>query len=278
MNELFFEVLVEGKTEELDIILATVSEAMTIEGVEEADSQLRFYFRNTDFDETEFRNLVEVYKVKYSISKVFNQNWNAIWESGFQPVTVDNFASIRADFHQPNPAVAYEIVITPKMSFGTGHHATTYMMIKMLKQFDPAGKTVIDFGTGTGVLAILAAKMKASRVLGIDYDPWSISNAAENIETNNTPIVELLQKDHFPPDIPPVALILANINRNVIIDNLPALTEGVLLNGILIISGILNTDIPEMTELIQSAGFRLLNEFSENNWACLAFKKELIKA
>ena len=112
-------------------------------------------------------------------------NWNQVWESNFDPVIVDDFVAIRADFHEPVKGVSLEIIITPKMSFGTGHHATTYMMIEQMRELDFTGKSVFDFGTGTGVLAILAEKLGANKVIAVDNDEWSIENAEENFEKNN---------------------------------------------------------------------------------------------
>ncbi len=273
MNEIFTEVLVKGTADELEIVLAQVSQAMDIEGVEETDGQLKFYFKQNAFNENEFKYLIEKNNTEYYVSTIYNKNWNEIWESDFRPVTVGSFAAIRADFHPADTTVTHEIIITPKMSFGTGHHATTHMMIQMMAAFDPCGKTVIDFGTGTGVLAILAAKMKASGVFAIDHDPWSIANAAENFEMNNTPGIVLQELDHFPAGITPVDLVLANINRNVITDNLGPVTQGLKPGGLFIISGILTSDVPEIQDLIQKSGFRKVKELSENNWVSLAFVK-----
>ncbi len=275
MNEVFVEVVVKGDPAQLEIILAQLNEGMDIEGVEESEGYLKFYFKKEYFKEEIFKNLIDINNINYSISNVNNKNWNAIWESDFQPVVVNGFASIRADFHPANNDVAYDIIVTPKMSFGTGHHATTHMMIEMMQDFSPAGKEVIDFGTGTGVLAILAVKMKASLVTAIDYDAWSIANAEENFEKNHTPGITLLQLDHFPGNLS-ADLVLANINRNVITDNLHRIAGGLKPDGTLLISGILQSDIPDIQKLMKEAGFEELKGLLKNNWACLAFKK-LIK-
>lgn len=272
MNEVFVELIVKGEPWQLEIALAELSDALNIEGVEEEDDQLKFYFKSEDFNADVVKSLIDIDGITHSISNINNKNWNAIWESEFQPVTVDNFASIRADFHAPNHQVVHDIIITPKMSFGTGHHATTHMMIEMLQSFSPEGKRVVDFGTGTGVLAILAKKMKASEVIGIDYDSWSIDNAAENFEKNNTAGITLLQLDHFPPELA-ADMILANINRNVIIDNMRQMTDGLKPGGILIVSGILESDIPDIQKLTAEKGFKELKRSMKNNWASLAFLK-----
>ena len=132
---------------------------------------------------------------RFDWNEIPDQNWNQVWENNYEPVQVGNFAGIRAQFHQPLAGVKFELLITPKMSFGTGHHATTYMMLDWMREFDFTGKTVLDMGTGTGVLAIMAEKLGASRIIAIDIDDWSIENAKENIEVNGCRRIQLLQSD-----------------------------------------------------------------------------------
>ncbi len=273
MEEIFVEVVVKGNSDQLDIVLAMVAEAFDMEGVEEENGYLKFYFKQAGFNESEFHLLFKEYDIDYSISTLYNKNWNEIWESGFQPVVVGEFAAIRADFHAPVTTVTHELIITPKMSFGTGHHATTHMMIQMLEIFNPSGKTVIDFGTGTGVLAILAAKMEAAAVLAIDYDPWSIANAAENFEKNNVANITLLQADKFTGNASPANMVLANINRHVIIDNLAAIASGLTPGGLFILSGILISDVADLQELTEGFGFTQRKLLTQNNWAGMAFVK-----
>ncbi len=130
-------------------------------------------------------DLTSSLQLSFSKTIIEETNWNQVWESNFDPVIVDDFVAVRAHFHEPIKNVQHEIVITPKMSFGTGHHATTYMMMQQMRELDFAGKNVFDFGTGTGVLAILAEKLGAQKVIAIDNDDWSIENADENVKRNN---------------------------------------------------------------------------------------------
>ncbi|MBX3241617.1 MAG: 50S ribosomal protein L11 methyltransferase [Chitinophagaceae bacterium] len=276
MNEVFVEITVYGEAGKLETVLAQLNEVVEVAGVEELDDHWKIYLAAADFNENICREIFDINGIKYSISNINNRNWNEIWESGFDPVVVNDFVAVRAEFHPPVSGVAHEVVITPKMSFGTGHHATTHMMLEMLRTFSPHDKEVVDFGTGTGLLAILAARLGASKVTAIDYDTWSIDNALENFEKNNTPGIILLQLDHFPEGFT-ADMVLANINRNVIVDNFPAITRGVANGGILILSGIMDSDISDIQLVAETNGFAKQLQLLKNKWACLSFRK-LIKA
>jgi ribosomal protein L11 methyltransferase len=175
------------------------------------------------------------------ICRIKEENWNAQWESSFDPVVIPGRLSVRAMFHQPVLGVEREIVITPKMSFGTGHHATTSLMLEEMLDLPFRGKDVLDFGTGTGVLAILASMSGANRVLAIDNDPWSMENAAENVTVNECPHIDLSLTDQLPTNIK-FDIILANINRNVILANRVQLCSLLHPDGILLLSGLLESD------------------------------------
>lgn len=276
LHEIYFEVVVKvDSIEQAELLLAEINESLYIEGVEELPGELKFYFKQSAFDENAFNKIVEVNNIKYSKSIINNKNWNAEWESNYEPVNVGE-VSIRADFHPKNEGVKYDILVTPKMSFGTGHHATTSMMIEAITECDPASKTVIDFGTGTGVLAILAYKMGAAEITAIDYDAWSIENAAENFEKNNCTSIHLQKLDHF-PEKGEYDMIFANINLHVIADNIKAMAKGLGEGGILLVSGILETDLPEMLRISAQNGLQLKKQSGKNNWLCIAFKKEGIE-
>ncbi len=150
------------------------------------------------------------------IAAIEKQNWNALWESNFEPVQVDDFVGVRAGFHAPfGGVVEHDIVITPKMSFGTGHHGTTYCVMQLMRGIDFANKSVFDFGTGTGILAILAQKLGAGPVLAVDNDDWCIENASENIIVNNTQSIEI-EKVNDANLNKKFNIIIANINKNII--------------------------------------------------------------
>ena len=258
-------------TEQSDLLLAELN-VIGFEGFEENDNSLKAFIPSADFDEAAVREIAETHAVTFIKSEIEETNWNAVWESNFQPVVVDDFVGIRADFHEPIAGVEHEIVITPKMSFGTGHHATTYMMIQQMREIDFIGKTVFDFGTGTGILAILAEKLGAAKILAIDYDEWSIANTAENLERNNCTKSTLQKADNAEGE-EQFDIILANINKNVILDNFSTLVKQVAAGGTLLLSGLLIDD--ENDILSQASKFPLVfyGKVTRNNWICLRFNR-----
>lgn len=274
MEEKYIEIFFEGVSREQgEIIVATLNHLMEPEGFEEGDGFVKAYIPASKFNPGVLEQFRLSVPLKYKQTAIENRNWNAIWESEFELVIIDKFISIRADFHIPVSNVEYEIIITPKMSFGTGHHATTTLMLESLRHFSCAGKTVVDFGTGTGILAILAHKMKAEKVLAIDHDEWSMENALENLERNDAHAIRLLKEDHFPVS-DRWDMILANINLQVILDNMNAFYHGLNSGGVLIISGILETDRNQVEEVAKPMGFTAEYFTEKNNWVCVAFKKK----
>ena len=183
-----------------DILVAQLS-YLGFEGFEHNPDNLMAYINEDEFVEEELQAITG--DQAYTTEIIAQQNWNALWESNFEPVIVDDFCIIRADFHNVQVTTPHEIIITPKMSFGTGHHATTQLMMILMKDMDFAGKQVLDFGTGTGVLAILAEQLGAAYALGIDNDEWAVNNALENIARNNCEKITIVQNDtdvlHKPP-------------------------------------------------------------------------------
>jgi ribosomal protein L11 methyltransferase len=259
------------QAEQQDVLIAHLAEA-GYEGFEENDNELKAFISEKKFDKAFLHELANKYGVSYSEQIIAEQNWNTVWESNFQPVVVDDFVAVRADFHSPNKEVEHEIVITPKMSFGTGHHATTYMMVQQMKNIDFSNKKVFDFGTGTGILAILAEKLGAAEVVAIDNDDWSITNAEENLTRNNCHKIKLGKADSLTSN-DSYDIILANINRNVILDNFEALVSHLAAEGILLLSGLLAEDEPFILEPAKQFGLRLISRNERNNWICLRFQR-----
>lgn len=248
-----------------ELLIAALSDA-GFEGFEEGEQVLNAFIPENAFDETVVSEIAVQWDAAYSKTVIEETNWNQVWESNFPPVVVNDFVAIRAGFHTPfGNEVEHEIVITPKMSFGTGHHATTWMMIAQMKDIDFSGRSVFDFGTGTGILAILAARLGAGRVVAVDCDEWSIENCRENILQNRTEGIEVIRADmaqlHEQFDI-----ILANINRNVILDNLAVLAAQLAPGGTLLISGLLATDEAEITEAIGTHGLKTGRIMVRDNW------------
>jgi ribosomal protein L11 methyltransferase len=255
--------------EQSDWVIAHLAEA-GYDGFEESEHSLKAYIKKEFFDRAYLKELAFKYQLTYLENLIPEKNWNDIWESSFQPVIVEDFVGVRADFHPPLTGVKQEIIITPKMSFGTGHHATTYLMLQEMQQIDFHGKTVLDFGTGTGVLSILAEKCGASEILALDNDDWSIANAAENISHNNCTRIKLLLSENISRESV-FDIILANINRHVLLQNMEVLSKILSARGIVLMSGILTDD----RELIQEAAgkyrLKMVGMVEKDNWLCLRF-------
>lgn len=233
---------------------------------------LRSEYEAQELD-TELEIIFNQHHLKYSKSVIKEENWNAIWESNFEPVRVDDFVGIRAHFHPHfEPEVQYEIQITPKMSFGTGHHGTTYTVMQMMSEMNFKDKTVYDFGTGTGILAILAEKLGAVNILAVDNDEWCIENALENIQNNNSKTITIekvesaAQNEHFD-------IILANVNRHIIEANMLALTAAGKKGGQLVLSGLLIEDQSDMISLAAENGWNFISQKQRNGWICLLFDR-----
>ena len=253
--------------EQSEILIARLSD-IGFEGFEEYENGLKAFAILKGFDEISLQNITTSLQLGYYKTIIEETNWNHVWESNFNPVIVDDFVAIRAEFHQPIKDTRFEIIITPKMSFGTGHHATTYMMMQQMKEIDFTNKTVFDFGTGTGVLAILAEKLGAKNVLAIDNDNWSIENAGENTKRNNCSVVELRQTDTAKID-GRFDIVLANINKNVIMDNLETITIQLLRGGLLLLSGLQREDEEEILGKCKEQNLKLLSKIEKHNWLLL---------
>jgi ribosomal protein L11 methyltransferase len=268
----FFQLHFTGiSSEQSEILVAELSQA-GFEGFEEGASELNAFIPAENWNEDEIAEITERVGVAFTKEVIEETNWNQVWESNFQPVTVDEYVSIRAHFHEPDKSVKHEIIITPKMSFGTGHHATTYMMIQLMQTIPMDGKSLLDFGTGTGVLAILAHKSGASAIIAIDNDDWSIANARENILQNNCPSI-ILKKTNTARLNLVFDIILANINKNVILDNIATLAKQLAPDGVLVLSGLLTSDDPEIVARAEEQGLTLSRRLTKDNWLALSLSR-----
>ncbi|MEO6252921.1 MAG: 50S ribosomal protein L11 methyltransferase [Ferruginibacter sp.] len=256
-----------ANTVENEILIALLSNA-GFESFEEMPSSLKAFIKEDGFDGVELEAILKIVPVDHTITTVSQQNWNAQWESSFEPIMVNDFVAIRADFHQPIKNVKHEIIITPKMSFGTGHHATTYMMIEQMEALDLTNKTVVDYGTGTAVLAILAEKMGALSVDGIDYDEWSIENSIENTAANSCSKINLVKADTIAANTI-YDVILANINLNVIIANLPAIKNVSKKGTIILLSGFIKADEENMVRSLEEYRITHLKTVQKGEWICI---------
>lgn len=250
--------------EQSDLLIALLNE-IGFDGFEEEENNLKAFIPKNKFDKLILQKTIEPFHISFSETTIEETNWNQVWESSFEPVVVDDFVAVRAHFHQPVIGVEHEIVITPKMSFGTGHHATTYMMLEQMRAADFKNKRVFDFGTGTGVLAILAEKSGAKKIIAIDNDESSIENANENIRRNNCTAIDLKLSNTANTESM-FDIILANINKNVILENLEFLKMQLLPGGVLFISGLLATDQQEILSECNKKGLKFDAKTERHNW------------
>lgn len=259
-------------TELQEVLIALLSE-IGYEGFQQEEDLLRAYVQEPTFDQTALEEALEPFGLGYEQQRLAERNWNEEWEKNFQPVVVDDFCAIRAHFHAPISGVEQELVITPKMSFGTGHHATTYMMIQAMRRLNWKGKRVLDFGTGTGVLAILAERLGAGEVLGVDNDDWSIANAEENIENNGCKIVKVSKMNSLKTLSGLFDVILANINKQVILAELGEIGQHLGEGGVIIMSGLLENDYQDIENESVKNGISISSRMTKGAWICLQLGK-----
>lgn len=247
---------------------------LEVDGIELKENSLEIYILQDRIDE--LISILEDYKndiLNYTIEAVENKNWNQIWEDSFQPIQIENDIFIRASFHQANSACKYDILIEPKMSFGTGHHATTYQVMQHLLLLDNQNKKVLDCGSGTGILAILSSMLGANDVIAIDNDEWCFINVQENIELNNIHNIQPVLGELSNLETTAFDIILANIHKNYLLENQHLLTEKLVKNGKIILSGFYIDDVNTILDEYQAIGMHLEHQTSKDNWACLTLKK-----
>jgi ribosomal protein L11 methyltransferase len=235
------------------------------------------YVQEENFNEEDFNNISVLSnglcEIVFEKNKVIPKNWNEEWEKNFSPIDVDGRCVIRAPFHEATNA-DYEIIIEPKMSFGTGHHQTTHLMISYILDMDVKGQSVMDMGCGTGILAILAAQKGATNIDAIDIDEWAFENTMENAERNNVGFIKgakgdasLLKGDEN------YDLFIANINRNILINDMSTYAKSIKVGGQLLLSGFYETDIDQLVSETEKHGFELQEKRNKETWAALRFKK-----
>ncbi len=257
------------KGEQQEIILAFLAE-FGFYGFEQFPDRLIACMAEKDFS-VDMLQFVQDNQVPYEKTVIEPRNWNAEWESSFEPVIIEDFCAVRASFHPPITSTQYEIVITPKMSFGTGHHATTWQMIRLMKDLEFKGKSVLDFGTGTAVLAILAEKLGAINIDAFDNDDWSIENSRENIASNNCVHIELGKEERIRGE-KKYDVILANINKHVILSHMKSIKDHLVDGGVVLFSGLLPGDKDEIVSSAWDAGMRLEQTSIKDNWLALKMK------
>ncbi len=274
----FIELQIKTSRELADILIAELGE-VAFDTFQETDEGFNAYILEGDFEEAAVKEIIQKYSflgiADYQINKIPKENWNQTWENNYHPIEIPGRCRVRASFHSPDPSFPLEIVINPKMSFGTGHHSTTYLMMELLLDSDLIGKSVFDFGTGTGILAILAAKLGASKIDASDIDEWCIENGMENIAINDCGNINIqlgavteVRKNA------PYDLAIANINRNVLLEELPHYTSILPTGSSLFLSGFYEADLPVIEEKANSLGFEKTTHKVRDSWVAAAFEKK----
>jgi ribosomal protein L11 methyltransferase len=257
--------------EQAEMVLALIM-PFNFEGYLQEEATLKAYVNQNDFDADEFEAFLKESNLSFNKSSIQHENWNAKWESSFEPIVVpyiDNpqiFACVRANFHPINNDAKFDLLITPKMSFGTGHHPTTFQMIQEMSVLNFENKIVLDYGTGTGVLAVLAEKLGAQKVVAIDYDVLCYDNTVENIEANHCKKIIPVLGSHCTNNNEKVGILLANINLNVIISELKNIMEVTDIGSEILFSGILIEHKEIIYKALVEHNFQNIKIKSKDNW------------
>ena len=275
MDQIYIEYIFEVQPKEpaTEILIAQLG-FVGFESFVENDSGVVAYIQQQDWNpnilEDVFILSSEEFDIQYEFKEVAQTNWNAEWEKNFEPIQVDELVSIRAPFHE-NPNLQYDIVIEPKMSFGTGHHETTHMMIQHLLDIDLTNKKVLDMGCGTGILAIFAEMKGAKPLDAIDIDRWCYENSVENAERNHCKYISVYEGDASLLEGKEYDVIIANINRNILLSDMKIYTDSLRENGILLLSGFYEEDIPIIDQEVAQYGLTLDKKINRNNWVALKY-------
>ena len=277
MNQRYTTVQVTCPPNLVDLLIAELAER-DYDGFLETDRGFETYRTAEAFDEAQLQKVLDRYRplgeLGYTTQTVAEQNWNEEWEKNFEPITVEDQCLVRASFHAADPAYPYQIVINPKMSFGTGHHATTYLMLREQLRIDHHGKRVMDAGCGTGILSIMAQQRGAAAVLAFDTDSWAVENSRENFELNQASAIQLFQgtvADVTPSEL--FDIILANINRNVLLDEMAHYVRHLAPNGALLLSGFYEEDLPLLRKATTAQGLTEARTDSRDRWTVLLVVK-----
>lgn len=272
--EQYIEVIIPLLDENKEIIIAELGD-LGYEGFWDQGNELRAYIEASQFAHKRLYDTLGKYKMEnhFSYTEMVQKNWNEEWEKNYEPILVGNRVFVRSPFHTPNTDVDYEVVIQPQMSFGTGHHETTQLMIEAMLTISFDKQSVLDMGTGTGVLAMLAEMLGANEVVGIDYDENSVENAKDNLQYNTCKQVSFLHGSYEAIPNRNFDIVLSNITKNINMELLPFLVSHVSNNGYLILAGFLNFDLQEVDDKVTAHGFKLLRNISKGDWECLLYQK-----
>lgn len=267
--------------ENAEIVTAEICD-LPFESFTNEDPYLKCYIQKELYNAHELRIVMSAlegmeFSTEINATLVPPVNWNAKWESEFTPIVVDGKCTIKASFHKGLKRTRYNITIDPKMAFGTGHHQTTYMMCRALLNNEESvrGKVVMDMGCGTAVLAILAAKMKAAKVYGIDIDAVAAISAYDNAKMNRVgKLMETYCGDASLLQMGTYDVLLANINRNILLQDIPTYSRSLRHGGLLMVSGFYTDDMPMLVAAAENASLEYVSDDSIDNWCCITFKKK----
>lgn len=274
MNYLEFFFKIEPKQPATEILIAELNE-IGFESFVEVEEGLKAYIQENEYQEKPLKALSILnqseFKITYDQKIIADQNWNAKWESEYEPVIVNDRCYIRAPFHPTRSDVEFEIEIEPQMSFGTAHHETTYQMIQLLMDEDLKGLSVLDMGCGTAVLAILAALKDARTIDAIDNDEWAYNNACENVKKNHFPNIKVLQGDVSLLQDQSYEIIIANINKNILLRDMGFYKNVLAKDGKIFFSGFYEKDLIDIQEKAEKLSLKYSHHVVKNNWVAAVF-------
>ncbi len=258
-----------------DILIAELSE-LAFDSFEENSEGVDAYIPTEEYNKEDIQNLYILQqpelKITFSAEEMEDQNWNETWEQNyFQPIVIGDKCVVKSPFHKDVPSVEYNILIEPKMAFGTGHHETTGLMIKHILETDFSGKKVLDMGCGTAILGILAAMKGAKNVVGIDIEEWAYHNAMENCKLNNIDNMTIIHGDANNIEAKGYDIILANINRNILLNDIKVYTEALHNGGLLLLSGFYTQDLEAIDNECTKHNLKKISVKEDNNWVAVSY-------
>ena len=274
----YLKITIPCNPELLELLIAELG-TIQFDSFQEMDDSLEAYIDEAIFDEKQLNSILEKYHILHGvqIEKLDNINWNEEWEKNFDPVFIEDKVQIRAIFHEPKPGFRHDVIINPKMSFGTGHHETTHLIVAEQFSIDHRNKRVLDVGTGTGILAIMAHKLGARTITATDIDDWCIENCSENFGLNHMADFTILQGTISNLTLSGTYdIIYANINKNVLMAELPFYSNLLAENGILVLSGFYSEDIDDLKEIASRNNLFFKHSRSRNNWSMMQLSHQKI--
>lgn len=273
----YLEFKIKCREDFREILIAELAE-IGFDSFLETEEGIDAYAPESEFSREAFDQTIESYRDAAEIilteGKMPKVNWNEEWEKNYDPIAVDDLVYVRASFHESQPGFKHEIVINPKMSFGTGHHATTYQVLRLLGEIDHQGKRVLDVGSGTGILAIMAHLLGAREVEAFDIDDWCVDNGNENFDLNGLTTRMGLGTIRQVNPQGPFDIVLANINKNVLLDEMEIYAGLLVSKGYLLLSGFYTQDVEDLVKAAEPLGLHLLKSSEKDNWAALILQKD----